>query len=202
MRFLYVGVALIAFASPAKADSDGMSCIGSGYLAVEFRSFSTPSLAGTHVLKIARFDDPLGPRWTGEVIVEDFQPWRLTCGAEQVSFEGWGEPTGGLVFYVVGLNPEGVPRVLYHTNDPAFVFRPQYGETLNVGNWSKSGITALPSMSTDRNFRLNITKKSVPQPQAKNIRWDNRTVLEEVDAAGNVTRSLLLFSGSFLESID
>src|SRR4029450_8332455 len=89
MRSLLIAIFPIVLAvHPAYADSDGYYCVGPGYLAVEFRSFSTPSINGPHVLKILHFDEEQGPRWTGEVLVEDFQTHVLTCGATESSSKG------------------------------------------------------------------------------------------------------------------
>lgn len=71
----------------AYADSDGYFCTGPGYLAAEFRAFSTRGLSGVHVLKIFRFDEALGPRLTGELAVEEFQTHTLTCASEVITFE-------------------------------------------------------------------------------------------------------------------
>src|SRR5262252_326529 len=105
-QFATVILLLAAAALPLYADSDGYYCAAPGYLAVEFRSFSTPS-TNAHVLKILRFDDELGPRWSGEIVAEDFQTHLLTCGAKGIVFEGVGESRRGLVTYVVEFDSTG-----------------------------------------------------------------------------------------------
>ena len=128
MRRLPTAMFLIAvLVLPAYADSDGSYCVGPGYLAVEFRSFSTPSITGPHVLKILRFDEELGPRWAGEVLVEDFQTHVLTCGTTRIVFEGVGDSRRGLLSYVVEFDSSGWPRITSVSNDPSYVFVPRDG---------------------------------------------------------------------------
>jgi hypothetical protein len=57
---------------------------------MEFRSFNTPGLAGPHVVKILHFEQAGDPRWSGEVIVEYFQPHRMVCQPQTVQLEGAG----------------------------------------------------------------------------------------------------------------
>src|SRR5580765_3097454 len=101
MRFLWFFSAFVGLASAAHADSDGYYCAGRGYLAVEFRSGITPNVARPQVLKVASFDEALGPRWTGELVVDDLQPYALTCGARLITLEGFGTRAQGLISYVV-----------------------------------------------------------------------------------------------------
>src|SRR5215831_6873877 len=135
MRSLPTAMFLIAAAVlPTYADSDGYYCVGPGYLAVEFRSFSTPSINGPHVLKILPFDEELGPRWAGEVVAEDFQPHVLTCGTTRIVFEGVGDSRRGLVSYVVEFDSTGWPQISSVSNDPSYVFVPRNGpENLELG---------------------------------------------------------------------
>jgi len=75
MRSILLALVItLAIALPAVADRDGYYCVGPDYLAMEFRPFSTPGLAGPHVVEILHFDQDAEPRWAGEVILEDFQP--------------------------------------------------------------------------------------------------------------------------------
>ena len=54
MRSIFLALVItLAIALPAVADRDDYYCVGPDYLAKEFRSFSTPGLAGPHVVKIA-----------------------------------------------------------------------------------------------------------------------------------------------------
>src|SRR5213593_1449061 len=108
MRRIFLALVITAaIALPAAADSDGYYCVGPDYLAMEFRSFSTPRLAGPHVVKILHFDQDAAPRWAGEVIVEDFQPHRIVCEAQTVLLEGAGNRGRGWVYYTVALGTTG-----------------------------------------------------------------------------------------------
>jgi hypothetical protein len=163
MRSLLTALFLIAVAVlPTYADSDGYYCVGPGYLAVEFRSFSTPSINGPHVLKILHFDEELGRRWTGEVVAEDFQTHVLTCGTTRIIFEGVGDSRRGLVSYVVELDSSGWPRIMSVSNDPSYVFVPRTGPA-NLGFWARPGITLLPSANKEHHFQLRMTQSSHQQ---------------------------------------
>jgi hypothetical protein len=178
---------------------DGYYCVGPGYLAVEFRSFSTPSINGPHVLKILHFDEELGPRWTGEVVAEDFQTHVLICGTTRIIFEGVSDSRRGLVSYVVELDSSGWPRIMSVSNDPSYVFVPRTGPA-NLGFWARPGITLLPSANKEHHFQLRMTQSSRRQDRV--ILHDKRTVIEELDASGQVFRSLQLTEGTRIETID
>ena len=200
MRSLLTAIFLIVLAVlPAYADSDGYYCVGPGYLAVEFRSFSTPSISGPHVLKIFHFDEELGPRWTGEVVTEDFQTHVLTCGTSRIVFEGVGDSRRGLVSYVVVLDSSGWPQIKSVSNDPSYIFVPRDGPA-NLGLWAGPGVTLLPSASKEHHFQLRMTQSSHRQDRV--ILHDKRTVIEELDTSGQVFRSLQLTEGTRIETID
>src|SRR5437867_8461473 len=114
--FLALVIAVV-IALPAVADSDGYYCVGPDYLAMEFRSFSTPGLAGPHVVKILHFEQAGDPRWAGEVIVEDFQPHRMVCEMQTVLLEGAGNRGRGWVYYTVALGATGGPGIASVRND-------------------------------------------------------------------------------------
>jgi len=201
VRSVLIGIVLtVAAARPAYADSDGYYCAGSGYLAVEFRSFNGPGTSAPHVLKIVRFDEALGPRWTGEVVVEQFQTHTLTCSADGITFQGAGGLGRGLVSYLVQLDRNGAPRILSHTNDPAHSFDHIPPEPPNLGNWARAGVTPLISAGAAHRFQLRVTETN--RRSRSVIRHDMKTVLEEIDQSGRVIRSLLLNKGSRDETID
>jgi hypothetical protein len=200
MRTLLTAIFLIVLAVlPAYADSDGYYCVGPDYLAVEFRSFSTPSISGPHVLKLLHFDEELGPRWTGEVVAEDFQTHVLTCGTARIVFEGVGDSRRGLVSYVVEFDSTGWPQIRSVSNDPSYVFVPRNGPA-NLGLWARPGITPLPSVSKEHHFQLRVTESAHRKDRA--ILHDKRTVIEELDSAGQLFRSLQITEGTQMETID
>jgi hypothetical protein len=184
----------------AHADSDGYACIGAGFIAIEFRAFNTPGIAGPHVLRVARFDSA-GPRWTGEVNVEEFQTHTLACGAQTVLFEGIGEGGRGLVSYTIHIDPTGVPSVVARSNDPHHSFGQMPPGPMNLGNWARPGVMQLPSRASYPRFHLHVTEVT-HQVRAGELRHDMKTVLEEIDASGAVRRSLAIHEGTRIETID
>lgn len=195
-RVLTALAVLVLCARVAYADSDGYYCSGPGYLAVEFRSFNTPDLRGAHVLKIVRIGAAGGPRWTGEVVLDDFQPHRLTCGPDNVTLEGWGS---GFISYVVGLDTAGVPRIRARSVDPGRKFTPLAPEPANLGDWAREGVTAIAAPGGSHRFQLRVTRTS--RPESQGIRHEGTTALEELDTSGNVVRSLLLHRSSRYEPV-
>lgn len=198
MRRILLGLLLtLATAFLAFADSDGYFCVGPDYLAMEFRSFNTPGLAGPQVVKILHFDKDGGPRWAGEVIVEDFQPHGMVCQPQTVLLEGAGNGGRGWVYYTLALGASGGPGIASVRNDPAHIFVPT-GEPPNLGNWARPGVIPLRIESLSRRFQLRISETS--SPEGREIRHDHRTVLEEMDDGGRVIRSLPITEGTSYES--
>jgi hypothetical protein len=194
MRFLFIAAALVLFASTARADHDGDYCVGNGYLAVEFRSGITPGVAKPHVLKIATFDAVHGPRWTGEVVMDDFQPYAIVCDSRRIKAEGLGLPAQGLISYAVELNDQGVPHILSRTTDPAYGWHRATGEPQNLSLWARPGNTPLMLPGSVHAFQLRMTR--TVQTLHPNC-TDYRSVLEErANGSNRVIRSLLLFSGN------
>ena len=182
----------------ARADSDGHFCVGAGFIAVEFRAFNTHGLSGSHVLRIARFDAEKGPRWTGEVVVEEFQTHTLSCGAKTIIFEGVGERGRGLVSYVVQVDTSGAPRIVSRASDPGYSFRAFPAAPGNIGNWALPGVTPLPNAGGYPRFQLRVTRTD--RRVDGGIRHDMKSVLEEIDRSGQVRRSLLVNEGTLFES--
>jgi len=201
LRSVFLAFALMVAARPVYADSDGYYCVGPGYLAVEFRSFNTPGENAKHVLKIVRFDDVKGPRWTGEVAIEQFQTHTLTCNVDGIVFQGAGGLARGLVSYVVQVDSNGVPRIVSHTSDPAHSFDRIPPEPSSLGNWAKPRLTPLPSPGGTHRFQLQVTE-TTRRPSRGLIRHEMKTVLEELDQSDRVVRSLLLNKGNRDETID
>ena len=198
--FLLSLMLVTVFGRAARADSDGYFCIGAGFIAVEFRAFSTPGLNGPHVLKIARFDAERGPRWAGEVIVEDFQTHTLACGAKTIMFEGAGDRGRGLVTYIIQLDSAGPPRIVSHTSDPGYKFRTLPRGPDNIGNLAQPGIVELSSRGGYPRFQLRVTETS--HRVESGVQHDTQSVLEEIDASGRVRRSLEIYKGGRYESVD
>ena len=195
------GLALtLICARVAHADSDGYACVGAGFIAVEFRAFSTPGIVAPHVLRVVRFDSSGGPRRTGELSVEEFQTHTLACGAQTVMLEGIGERGRGLISYTIHVDPAGVPSVVSHSSDPRYSFSQLPSEPMNIGNWAQPGVIPLPSRGTYPRFQLHVTEVTRPV-SAVELRHEMKTVLEEIDRSGAVRRALTINEGSRLETI-
>lgn len=188
--------ALLVPVAVARADSDGYYCVGAGFIAVEFRAFNTPGLHAAHVLKIARFDG-MGPRWDGEVALDDFQTHTLSCGAATVLIEGAGR---GLISYVIRLDSGGPPRIVRHTVDRHYVFNTFPEAPDNIGNWAHEGVRELPNRGAFPRYQLRVTQRSERRDKA--IAHTMTSVLEEVDASGVVLRQLLINTGTLVETVD
>jgi hypothetical protein len=183
----------------AHADSDGYFCVGAGYMAVEFRSFNTKSLAASHVLKIARFDQN-GPRWAGELVLEDFQTHTIACGAATILIEGAGERGRGLVSYLIVIDSAGAPAILRHTSNPEHRFDSFPPEPENIGVWAQEGIRHLPDRGGYPQYRLRVTRSSQRRNGA--IYHLMTSALEEVDAGGGILRALTISKGTRVETVN
>jgi hypothetical protein len=200
IRSCFYGATLTVLAGRAmRADSDGYACIGAGFIAIEFRAFNTPGITQPHVLRVARFDDVGGPRWAGEVGLEDFQTHTLACGARTIMIEGIGERGRGLVSYTIHVDSAGVPRVGTHDSDPQYVFRQLPPGPMNLGNWAQPAVIQLPSRGTYPRFQLRITRVT-RRTSASALRHEMKTVLEEIDPSGAARATLLINEGSFIET--
>lgn len=198
-RTLLAALTVLALpASAARADSDGYYCVGSGYLAVEFRPSDRPGPGAAHVIKIARFDAVGGPRWAGEVVLEDFQVHGLTCGPDQVTVEGY----AGRIGYVVALDTARVPSIRARLTQRDRRVIPLSPPLQNLGLLARAGVTLLPTAGSNGVFRLRITRTS-QSTTAGSGGLDHRITseLEELNGAGNVSRSLVLFQGGYFEPI-
>jgi hypothetical protein len=199
MRFLPFLLIALFLPPDARADSDGYYCVGAGFIAVQFRSFNTPGLKGDHVLKIARYDSRSGPRWIGEVVLEDFQPHTLVCGAKTVLIEGIGERGRGLVSYQLALDNESV-KIVSHGSNPDHDFSNLPEGPMNIGNWAAAGIRELPNRGGFPRFQLRVTRTSRREPNQ--IIHAVRSTLEEVLEGGRTGRSLVIHTGTSIETID
>jgi hypothetical protein len=199
---LLVAVALVTRAREAYADSDGYYCVGSGFLAAEFRSFNTPGLIAAHVLKIARLDPRSGAHWTDQVVIDDFQVHVLTCGANSVLLDGLGGAAPGRISYALEVDSTGKATITKHSIDPgARVGGVGSGEPPNLGDWARPGITVFPQNGDGRSsFRLRATRHE-ERISPTRVRNDVRSIIElVVDEA--VRDSLLVYEGHREESVD
>jgi hypothetical protein len=199
--YFFVVLATLMIVPNVYADSDGYYCTSSGYVAVEFRSFSTPGLNADHVLRILRFDETAGIRWTGQVSMEDFQPHAMACNVNgDITIEGVADHGRGLVTYSVKMDDKGVPSLASVKSDPNYVFVPRDGPA-NLGLWQNPGTAHLVSTSTTNKFQLRF-RNVADRRQDRTILHDKRTVLEELDPNGVAVRTFVVFEGTSIETFD
>ena len=191
MRQILTALALLALsAQTARADSDGYFCIGPNYLAVQLRSFNTPGLRGPHVLRIVHFDTARGPRWAGEVVLEDFQPHGMTCSANGVAISGWTDD------YAIALDAGLAPRLLSRTKRNA----PRKArQMVNLGSWAQPGITPIAVNGGVPRFQLRIVRAS--RGVEGGVDHHTTSTLEQIDSSGKAIRSLLLHDGRLFEPV-
>jgi hypothetical protein len=191
VRRILTAIALLAgSAQAAHADSDGYFCIGPNYLAVQLRSFNTPGLRGPHVLKIVHFDTAGGPRWAGEIVLEDFQPHGMTCTANGVAIAGWADD------YAIALDAGLTPRLVSRRKRDA---RPKAPPMVNLGNWAQQGITPIAVNGGVPRFQLRIVRAS--RGVKGGVDHHTTSTLEQVGSSGKAIRSLLLHDGHFFEPV-
>lgn len=183
---------------PAYADSDGYYCVGPGYLSVEFRSFNTPGLSGSHVLRIIRFGGERGIYEAGEVVIEDFQPHVMTCGANRVQISGYDrEP----VTYTIDVRD--TPRVLHYARLPGQQLDSPPQPLKNLGQWASPGTIRLPSSDAQHTYQLVMTAEPPEGQQPEGgILHRSRTELQQLDREGRLVARLVLYEDEWFESID
>lgn len=184
MRRATLCLILLLLPTVTRADSDGYYCTGRGYLAWETR-LDQPG----HQLHIVRFSRDAGLVRLAPVALEDFQVHGMTCGDASV------ELTGGGKVHSVDFSHAARPVVSTRAASPTSA--PQ----LNLGHWSREGVTDLESDAAPGEFQLVISKAS--RPVSGGV--DHYTVTQVVrrdPAAGleRITASIKVFEGIFRES--
>ena len=179
----------------AHADSDGYFCTAKGYVAVEFRSFSTPGLSAEHVLKIVRFGKGQGIHWAGEISLPDFQPHQMRCQGKQVEIAGSGK---AYVKFTIDVSQPGKLRLLQAGGNPAVGGDGR--EPPNLGLWSWPGTFALQSDDPNHTYQIVCTHSE--KPVKGGIEHFHRSEIVQKDGSGTITGKLLIFEGSMLETVD
>lgn len=193
-----LGVCALIWPAGLSADSDGYYCTGSGYLALQLRSWNT---GGPHLLQVIRFGGG-EIREAGRVELPDFQPQAIRCDGDQVRIIRW---TSHYIEYVIDVS--GEPQLVETIEDPDLAFSPDLfdDEMSNLGDWAVPGSIELPSKDPGHEYRLRITRHSTPV--SGGLEHHTRTVLIAVDVSGAVAASgetvseLLLYEGTFFESV-
>lgn len=183
---------LLLFPQTAEADSDGYYCTGTGYLAYQLRAALTQGVSGQHVVRVVRFG-PGGISLAGEVSLPDFQPHKLVCGESQVRIGGW---MGRPVEYVIDVAES--PKIAFEVSDPS---QAMHGSVLaNLGAWARGGTVQLVSADQAHTYRLAIRTES--EPGGGGLLHHVVTMVERLDASGQVVDSLEVYRGTREESID
>lgn len=185
---------------PAFADSDGYYCTAPGYLAAEFRKFSTPEIKNPHVLKIVTFAEGLDPRWSGEVSLEDFQTHKLICTPNGgIMIEGVADHGRGLVTYEIKIDFQGLPSIQSVKSDPNYVFQAKDGPP-NLALAAPTGTVPLTAASGTQRFQLRFIRGAFRREGDMRLQ-DRQTLLEQLDEHGTVIRSLVIFHGTDIETL-
>jgi hypothetical protein len=138
---------LFSWPAVALADSDGYYCAGRGYLAYETRF----AASGTqHVLHILRFSRADGIGQLQLIPLDDFQTHGMSCGDRSIELAAWSTR------YLVDLSVPEQPRI--KTENAAF--ESQKTPQLNLGNWSREGVTDLEADGQPGEFQLIISRAS------------------------------------------
>ena len=191
-----IGFALVlcGLVRPAglKADSDGYFCTGPGYLAYQLRSWNTD---GRHLLKIVRFGDGEF-REAGAVELPDFQPHAILCEEDRVRIVGW-----TLHYVEYSIDVSGEPRITETIENLDRALSPAQSEEQmpNLGDWAVPGTTALSSGDARHQYRMVITRESVPVQGG--LDHHTRTVLIAEDREGTLVSELVVYEGTSFESV-
>ncbi len=177
-----------------QADSDGYYCVGPDYLAYQLRGGLSTNEVTAHVLRVVRFGKG-GIRLLGELTLPDFQPVKFLCEADTVRIGGF---IGRPIEYVIGVRGDPGPVVEHVVRDPQQVL--QRSAMRNLGAWSQSGATALPS--SDRAYAYQLVITGTEERAGDEILHHKRAELVMTDGEGQIVQRLELFSGHRVETID
>jgi len=175
-----------------KADSDGYFCTGPGYLAYQLRSWNTD---GSHLLKIVRFGDG-EIREVGAVELPDFQPHAILCEEDRVRIVGW-----RLHYVEYSIDVSREPQITVTIENLDRALSPAQPEELmtNLGDWAVPGTTTLSSEDVRHEYRLVITRESVPVQGG--LDHHTRTVLVAESRAGTQVSELVVYEGTSFEPV-
>ena len=187
-----VALGLLLAPTQALADSDGYYCTGSGYLAFETR-FAAGSSG--HLLHVVRFSRADGLTRLPPILLEDFQVHGIRCLGDAVELQG------GRTIYAVALSDPGGPAIRTRRVAPGDDIA---GPTANLGYWAQPGVVDLGAEgAASGEFALVITR--VSREVTTGMEHFTSSVLMTRDrrpGPPRVRHSLLLFFGSFLETVD
>jgi hypothetical protein len=184
-------LALALAATPALADSDGHYCAGKDYLAYEV-SLSNPG--GVHELRIISFSPSRGIGEPVALPLAAFQVHGMRCGSSTVELLGWDTR------YAVEVSNRSRPRLTVSEKLPApGTVLPGF-EAANLGHLGKEGIVDLLAPTPLDLFQL-VTAKAERKVDGGIERF-TLTELVHRNPPGTIKRSLRLFAGVFLETVN
>ena len=179
---------LFSWPSVALADSDGYYCIGRGYVVYETR-FTTSG--PQHVLHVLRFSRAGGIGQVQNIPLDDFQTHGMSCGDRVIEVAAFSKR------YLVDVSVADQPRI---TTELA-AFELQRTPQLNLGNWSREGVTALESDGQQGEFELVISRVSRRIAGGIEHYTVTQLVQRETRPSLRILASQKLFEGIFLETV-
>jgi hypothetical protein len=184
---LAMATLLLLWPSVAFADSDGYYCVGRGYVAFETRSAAS---GPQHVLHILRFSPAGGIGQVQNIPLDDFQTHGMSCGDRVIEVAAFSTR------YLVDVSVPEQPRI---TTDSA-AFEPQRTPQLNLGHWSREGVTDLEADGQRGEFQLVISRVSRRVAGGIEHYTVTQLVRREARPGGRMLASQKLFEGIFLET--
>ena len=180
-----VGVVL---SSPVIADSDGLMCVGTKYLAFESRSFDSD---GQHRLFIYWLHEGIGPKQS--VPLPDFQAHGLVCSTSTVQVRAWEE------IHEIDVSKPYQPRYVgpvpaVRADQLKAEYRPQ-----NIAAWP-SGRLALPEVSDGTHYVLEVSNSPVVHPGI--VETTTVVKLVRLSSDDDFVASSIIYAATSVETVD
>jgi len=179
---------LFSWPSLALADSDGYYCVGRGYVAYETRFAASGS---QHVLHVLRFSRAGGIGQVQDIPLDDFQTHGMSCSDRVI------EVAALSTRYLVDVSVPEKPRI----KTLSASFEPQRTPQLNLGNWSREGVTDLEADGQQGEFQLVISRVSRQIAGGIEHYTVTHLVRRETTPGGRILAAQKLFEGIFLEAV-
>ncbi len=188
-RWVLVAAALLLLLPRvARADSDGYYCAGRGYIAFETRFADT---GVQHVLHVLRFSSAGGIGRVRHIPLEDFQTHGMRCGEHMIELAAFSTR------HVVDISDPDRP----HIRTEQAAFDPQDAAPLNLGHWSREGVTDLEADGPQGEFQLVISRTSRPMVGGVEHFTVTQLVRRETIPGGRILAAQKLYEGIFFETI-
>jgi hypothetical protein len=190
MRWILLGVLLIAPLEAARADSDGYYCSGPGFIAWETR---VSSATAEHVLHVVRFSHATGIAATERIVLPEFQVHGMSCDPVTVRVLGWDRR------YTVDLRVPG--RAVVTSLAEAFD-QAQAAPPGNLGFGARAGIVDLEADGRTGEFELVVARVSRRVAEGIDHHTVARLVHRERMPGDRILASRVLMEGIYRETID